>query len=232
MTAGSISYQEFRSLVKGFVIISDSIYDKWRIEYGANNIMYMSKRLEAAPTVQANREEVQTEASPDTFCGSQLSEFSQLHLTDRTNTEDGDILSEMEIDLEADESCMPTLEVQAQQGLTFEYHVMYSESYGVPVLYFNVFQPDGKRLPLEEVWKLCPSTYQSYITENKWSTLTQQEHPVSGRPYLQLHPCHTSNLMAQITTGLEADKKKNYLVTWLSTVGPMAGLRIPHDYIT
>ncbi|BFY99773.1 hypothetical protein BsWGS_02813 [Bradybaena similaris] len=225
MAAGSISYQEFRSLVKAFVDRSDTIYDKWRIEYGAQDVMYMSKRVQAAPVVVASKETTPTATSPDT-----LPAFSQLHVTDRSKLEDSDILSEMEIQSEVDESCMPAVEMQ--QTLAFEYHVLYSESYGVPVLYFNVLKPDGKRLPLEEVWKLCPSAYQSYMAENKWSTLTQQEHPISGRPYLQLHPCHTSNLMAQITSGLEAGQKQNYLVTWLSTVAPMAGLRIPHDYIT
>ncbi|RUS76230.1 hypothetical protein EGW08_016003 [Elysia chlorotica] len=136
---------------------------------------------------------------------------------------------EMEADLE-DESCMT--ESQPQQTLlTYEYHVLYSDSYSVPVLYLNIFTTDGKLLPLNEVWNLCPTNYQAHIKENKWTTLTQQEHPLLGRPYLQLHPCHTADLMAQVTSGSKPDQCQNYLSTWLSTVGPLIALKIVPAYI-
>ncbi|GFR99723.1 ubiquitin-like-conjugating enzyme ATG10 [Elysia marginata] len=139
---------------------------------------------------------------------------------------------EMESDTE-DESCMPQNwpSHSQQTPLTYEYHVVYSESYSVPVLYFNTFTPDGKLLPLDDVWNLCPEHYQAHIKENKWSTLTQQEHPLLGRPYLQLHPCHTADLMTQMTAGRENEQMRNYLATWLSTVGPLVALKIAPAYI-
>ncbi|GFO18860.1 ubiquitin-like-conjugating enzyme atg10 [Plakobranchus ocellatus] len=142
-------------------------------------------------------------------------------------------LEDMESEMESDTEDDAFMLMCQQQGtpLTYEYHVVYSESYCVPVLYFNVFTPDGKLLPLNEVWKLCPQSYQSFIEENKWATLTQQEHPLLGRPYLQLHPCHTGDLMAQVTRGKGKEQGKHYLATWLSTVGPLTALQISPAYI-
>ena len=36
----------------------------------------------------------------------------------------------------------------------FEYHVVYSPSYRVPVLYFNATFHSGKLVPLQDVWQL------------------------------------------------------------------------------
>uniref|UniRef100_A0A0B6ZUE8 Uncharacterized protein n=1 Tax=Arion vulgaris TaxID=1028688 RepID=A0A0B6ZUE8_9EUPU len=52
MTTGSISYDEFRSLVENFVDRSDKIDDKWHVEYGAHGGgMYMCKRIQVVPAV-------------------------------------------------------------------------------------------------------------------------------------------------------------------------------------
>ncbi|XP_059162878.1 ubiquitin-like-conjugating enzyme ATG10 [Physella acuta] len=205
MAAGSITQEEFSRVVETFVDISNKIDDKWHMESGINNTVFMHKKCNVI--------------SPSDASGS--SEISNLHKKK---------CSFRKTDYESDSSRMPLH--REYETHTYEYHVLYSESYQVPVLYFNVFKKDGKLLSLEDVWKLCPVSYQKYMNENKWATLSQQEHPLLGRPYFQLHPCHTSDLMAQIMTNTKTYNIKNYLATWLSTVGPLVGLSISPAYIT
>ena len=69
-----------------------------------------------------------------------------------------------------------------------EYHIVYSTTYRVPVLYFNAHRPgivstnnyksakthwipDGALLTLDEIWDELRSPYMT--DENKWSFLTQ-----------------------------------------------------------
>ncbi|ESO94518.1 hypothetical protein LOTGIDRAFT_67210, partial [Lottia gigantea] len=112
--------------------------------------------------------------------------------------------------------------------LTYEYHIVYSSSYSVPVLYFNVYKADGKLLSLENIWKIVPDVYQQELQADKWSILTQQEHPLLGRPFYQLHPCHTEMMMKNIRTML--DKRCDYLISWISSVGPVVGLNLSLQY--
>lgn len=101
------------------------------------------------------------------------------------------------------------------------YHIIYSLSYSVPVLYFNAYHENGKLLSLDEIWNKIPKCYLSEI--DKWSTITQQEHPILGIPYFMIHPCYTADFMKN-------HSMNNYLITWLSTVGPLAGLKLSLEY--
>lgn len=101
------------------------------------------------------------------------------------------------------------------------YHIIYSLSYSVPVLYFNVHHENGKLLTLDEIWNKIPKCYESET--DKWNTLTQQEHPILGMPYFMVHPCHTADFMKNCSTA-------NYLISWLSIVGPLAGLQLSLEY--
>ncbi|XP_076116961.1 ubiquitin-like-conjugating enzyme ATG10 isoform X1 [Mytilus galloprovincialis] len=121
------------------------------------------------------------------------------------------------------------LELSSTECLTYEYHVVYSHSYNVPVLYFNVYHQNGKLLSLDEVWSDIPECYRDRLLEERWSFITQQEHPLLGRPFFMLHPCHTKDLMAQVTA-IQDDGHRNYLLSWLCAVGPVVGLKISPLY--
>ncbi|EDO39026.1 predicted protein, partial [Nematostella vectensis] len=118
----------------------------------------------------------------------------------------------------------------------FGYHGLYSPSYSVPVLYFTANKQDGTPLSLEEVWSNIPHVYHQRLQYEKWTFLTQQEHPILGAPCFQLHPCHTADLMKNTspTGSFTAQGSKqigtNYLVSWLSQVGPVVGLNLPLQY--
>lgn len=110
------------------------------------------------------------------------------------------------------------------------YHILYSSSYRVPVLYFNVWRQNGSLLPLSDVWSLMPDCLQEQLQQLRWTTVTQQEHPIQGTPYFQLHPCKTAHFMEQ--TLPKDTKHTNYLITWLSTIAPVVGLEVPVKYCT
>lgn len=119
-----------------------------------------------------------------------------------------------------------------QDILTFEYQIIYSDSYSVPVLYFNVYRQDGSLLPLPLVWELVPDHYRERLASDKWTFLTQTEHPYLGRPFYQLHPCHTDKLMACVFTVDQPSSagSGNYLIGWLCAVGPVVLLDMPFEY--
>lgn len=134
---------------------------------------------------------------------------------------------------EADpDPCCAQVQDRWEEVLQCVYHVVYSASYGVPVMYFNVWRRDGSLLPLSDVWSLMPECLQEQLKPLRWSTVTQQEHPIQGVPYFQLHPCKTAQLMEQTRPKHQDGKHSNYVVTWLSSVAPVVGLEFPVQYST
>lgn len=75
--------------------------------------------------------------------------------------------------------------------------------------------------------------------------VTQAEHPILGVPFFTIHPCQTANIMAlfrpgtiffylSVTSYIVEDpavsSTANYLLSWLSVVGPVIGLELPLRY--
>ncbi|XP_030623223.1 ubiquitin-like-conjugating enzyme ATG10 [Chanos chanos] len=115
----------------------------------------------------------------------------------------------------------------------YEYHVLYSCSYQVPVLYFRASTLDGRVLSLEEVWEAVHPNYRVKLQQGPWDILTQQEHPILGQPFFMLHPCHTEHFMRPVLEMARTNLRRvNYVVTWLSAVGPVVGLELPLSYCT
>lgn len=61
-----------------------------------------------------------------------------------------------------------------------------------------------------------------------------QEHPVTGVPCYHIHPCETKALMTSLTADAPTPSPSssqssgsNYLMAWLSAVGPVVGLHLP-----
>lgn len=120
---------------------------------------------------------------------------------------------------------------EIKKVLSFEYHIVYSESYSVPVLYFNAYTASGGLLPLDEIWELVPRYYSSRLIQDKWTFITQVEHPYLCRPFFQLHPCNTEKLMSALpNSDCKASVSDSYLIRWLSTVGPVIRLKVPLEY--
>ncbi|XP_037087302.1 ubiquitin-like-conjugating enzyme ATG10 [Pollicipes pollicipes] len=130
-----------------------------------------------------------------------------------------------------------------------EHHVAYSVSYQVPLLLFGGRELSGRPLSLEQLWALVPAVYGARMATDRWSTVSQLEHPVLQRPWFAVHPCNTSRLMERaLATGgrqtcraevgaISSDAAQDewayqYLLLWLSTFGPLSGLRVSEAYAT
>ncbi|XP_012282214.1 ubiquitin-like-conjugating enzyme ATG10 isoform X2 [Orussus abietinus] len=97
-----------------------------------------------------------------------------------------------------------------QRPLVTEHHVLWSMSYGVPLLYFNAWKSGVNPVSVEAAQKLVPQGSLGY------GELSQAMHPIQDQPFMYLHPCRTRELL-QIT-----HKSKNKLVSWLSAIAPAA----------
>ena len=103
--------------------------------------------------------------------------------------------------------------------VTFVYHIIYSESYEVPVFYLNAFKSTGAQLDynsLNEYFKLDKSNADLMV-------LSQQEHPILFKPFYFLHPCKTSEWMSNLSY------ESNYTLKWFSFVA--VTLNISFDYL-
>ncbi|XP_039775059.1 ubiquitin-like-conjugating enzyme ATG10 isoform X2 [Panicum virgatum] len=112
----------------------------------------------------------------------------------------------------------------------YDFHVVYSYSYKVPVLYFQGHRSDGQLLTLDEIKHNLPSNSLKVLSESKWTFITREEHPHLSRPWFTLHPCATSDwmklLLEESKVAIE-EQSLRYLSAWLSVVGQAVGLKIP-----
>lgn len=121
----------------------------------------------------------------------------------------------------------------------FNYHIIYDESFSVPILYFQAFHSNGSLLKIEEIWKMIPKDYLGNYSpeleerfEMLSSIVSQTEHPYLGAPYYKFHPCQTSSLLYNAFKSSEESpgKKFNSIICWLSTIAPLVGLTFDPFY--
>nr|XP_033342655.1 ubiquitin-like-conjugating enzyme ATG10 [Megalopta genalis]XP_033342656.1 ubiquitin-like-conjugating enzyme ATG10 [Megalopta genalis]XP_033342657.1 ubiquitin-like-conjugating enzyme ATG10 [Megalopta genalis]XP_033342658.1 ubiquitin-like-conjugating enzyme ATG10 [Megalopta genalis]XP_033342659.1 ubiquitin-like-conjugating enzyme ATG10 [Megalopta genalis]XP_033342660.1 ubiquitin-like-conjugating enzyme ATG10 [Megalopta genalis] len=108
-----------------------------------------------------------------------------------------------------------------QKPFVTEHHIVWSMSYGVPVIYFNGWKSDFpgiNPITVQEAQSFDVGANLSY------KELSQAIHPMLGTPFLHLHPCKSQELL-QFTS-----KSKNKLVSWLSVIAPSAFLKLQPEY--
>nr|AWV66634.1 ubiquitin-like--conjugating enzyme ATG10 [Brachionus rotundiformis] len=108
--------------------------------------------------------------------------------------------------------------------ITIVYHIIYSESYAVPVLYLNISKSNGSIFKYDEIYSFYNLNQVSNYQESGL-ILTQQEHPLLFKPFYFMHPCKTSQWMNE--TKLSTCQSINFTLKWLSFV--FSALRIPLD---
>ncbi|XP_038573095.1 ubiquitin-like-conjugating enzyme ATG10 [Micropterus salmoides] len=119
------------------------------------------------------------------------------------------------------------------QVLQYEYHILYSCSYSAPVLYFRASTLEGRSLSLEEVWSSVHPNFRLRLQKSPLNTITLQEHPLLGQPFFMLHPCRTDEFMRPVVQAAQSQQRPlNYVLSWLSVVGPVVGLDVPLKYST
>ncbi|KAJ4462449.1 putative ubiquitin-like-conjugating enzyme ATG10 [Paratrimastix pyriformis] len=104
-------------------------------------------------------------------------------------------------------------------------HIVWSQSYRVPVLYMHLSHSDGASFTVEEAFDFVSRNQMASSSSlgDPWSFLTKTEHPVLGVPFLHVHPCRTPDLMALFAREGSAAP----LFTWLSLVMSLIGVRVP-----
>uniref|UniRef100_A0A4W5KE88 Ubiquitin-like-conjugating enzyme ATG10 n=1 Tax=Hucho hucho TaxID=62062 RepID=A0A4W5KE88_9TELE len=105
-----------------------------------------------------------------------------------------------------------------------EYHILYSCSYLTPVLYFRA-STLGMSLCLEDVWDSVHPNSRRRLQNGPWDIITQQV----GQSFFVLQPCSTKVFMKPVLV-CHYQRQVNYIVTWLSVVGPIVGFDIPLSY--
>eukprot|EP00959_Pyramimonas_sp_CCMP1952_P327625 6858692-Pyramimonas_sp.AAC.1 len=80
----------------------------------------------------------------------------------------------------------------------YDYHIAYSPSYQVPMLFFRGYLSDGRELDWDQLVDDLPESQRHLAksTTEKWTFLSREEHPHLRRPYYALHPCQTAALLA------------------------------------
>ena len=104
--------------------------------------------------------------------------------------------------------------------LAFTFHIVYSEAFGVPVLYLNVSSASGRTLVNKQLYDALGLLSSATPSDSADSLiLTQQEHPILFRPFYFVHPCKTAEWMS-ITAAADANTHTNadinYTLKWLS----------------
>ncbi|XP_075222203.1 autophagy-related 10 [Lycorma delicatula] len=117
----------------------------------------------------------------------------------------------------------------------WEYHILYSPSYGAPSLYFNAWKRNGHILTIDEINKQSIN-----YNDNKICIISQQEHPLLHRPFYFVHPCDTIAIL-QSHKSITSSKTScsgnssvcgNPLVTWLSTIASAVQIDLSYEYVS
>lgn len=154
---------------------------------------------------------------------------------DEGGWEEGDVLTGDELTAAI---CQDNADVQE-----WKIHIVYSETWRVPVLYFNARHVDGCPACWEEVCPFLPESLRESISVEdtqaaSWPFVTQEIHPGTGEPWFMLHPCQTAARMESLVvnnkylqeesnTSQDRMQKRQYLLPWFCMVSHCMGLSVP-----
>lgn len=210
---GQIDFDDFDVQAKLFHSLSVKLGDTWQLEKyqrGAGMAGLYLKKYCTISVSDLSSKNYSNSSSDEIYCG-----------------------DNEELDYGLEDCDLSAISNSSDTLIQVEYHVVYSDSYSVPVLYFNAHHLSGQSLQHNELEVLFSPSHASTMKQQIWTTLTQVEHPILQTPYYMLHPCKTASLMASV---MPADrninlKHDNYLIQWMSTICPAVRLTIDIDYL-
>lgn len=152
-------------------------------------------------------------ASADPCAGAGMGMLEAFGTAEADMTEALQDLGLEEHDLEHDDPSVLLTDHNLRHFHVYEYHVVYSQTYGVPVLYVRGRTRDGAMIRTQDVWlDVCPVhcwpsgapqgclSSASHLADD-WlvdsGLPTPAPHPITGEPFLMLHPCRTHDFMSQ-----------------------------------
>ena len=126
------------------------------------------------------------------------------------------------------EKCAGTkIRTEDHKLVTLETHVMFSESFSQPVLYFTAYDTNGQNVLGSEADLDAFLTFRPEGYDPNSTLVSQAPHPYLGQPFWFIHPCHTSETLSLVR---KQSSDSNHIATWLSLVGPFVGLSVDPKY--
>lgn len=115
--------------------------------------------------------------------------------------------------------CKKEVKLESENLLIWEYHIVYSLSYSVPVMYFNVSDNNGEKIRFDKLTTILKTS-----TDDGGVLISQAEHPLLIKPYYFLHPCNTSSIIESMS------ESRNPIISWLSVAAPLVRLELDLEY--
>ncbi|KAE8291507.1 Ubiquitin-like-conjugating enzyme ATG10 [Larimichthys crocea] len=234
MSSSVLDEQNFHHCCRLLLQQSEQLKDGWSWEavQGSEEGYLRKTALRSVVTDSRpvwDHEGSSSESEPHTPCHTGLDQSGLVAPVDADSIE-GDIDDEED---EGEDEGACTVSEGSSQVLQYEYHIVYSCSYCTPVLYFRASTLEGKSLSLEEVWSSVHPNFRLRLQNSPLNTITLQEHPLLGQPFFMLHPCRTEEFMRPVLQAAQDQHRPvNYVLSWLSVVGPVVGLDVPLKYST
>ncbi|KAF9928901.1 hypothetical protein FBU30_002043 [Linnemannia zychae] len=237
-----LSYSDFEAAIKAF-LHQTRHHSPWcYVEYLPRRGQPLQGYLTLTQLVHSHQANTRTPSAMTDANISQVSFVDQLLLDEMVEQldeiPDGEENDQTEhdtasiVDLAVNNSTDTTLDF-----LSVNYHIVFSPSYQVPILYFNAYRPDGAAITLEEIYEsLVPEEWRSTIRNAGLNGgISQQDHPVLNTPYFYMHPCETVALMETVfqnnNHATATSIIENYIVTWLSFTGQAIGITVPTEMV-
>ena len=109
----------------------------------------------------------------------------------------------------------------------WNFSIVYSETWRVPVLYFSVQQKDGTPCTRNHVLEVLQGDSHSHQNQvaDSWDFVSHEEHPVSRCPSFFLHPCRTQERLETLlqTANSSISDVALRLLSWMSMIFPSVG---------
>lgn len=236
MSSSELSEENFRRCCQLLLQLSQQLEDGWSWESVTGSEEGYLKKTELRAVVLDSslvweHEGLSSEEEPDALCDSSPHQQKQQQELSDVAAPDDCVTADMDAD--SGDDCVCTVAASSRKVLQYEYHVLYSCSYATPVLYFRVSALDGKSLSLEDLWSSVTPCFRRRLQRSPLNTITLQEHPLLAQPFFMLHPCKTQEFMSPVLqVAHDQNRPVNYVLTWLSVVGPVVGLELPLKYCT
>jgi ubiquitin-like-conjugating enzyme ATG10 len=113
--------------------------------------------------------------------------------------------------------------------LKFDYWILYSISYQVPVLYFMVYNEDHQPLTHEQILTyIIPHQFRREFIQLGILGISLTTHPIIQTLCWFLHPCGTAELINQVLQ--TSHTNCSWIASWLSLIGGVIRLYLDDSY--
>lgn len=183
--------------------------------------------------IEANNDNIYLAHPPVLFCSN---DYYDKHRIDNS-TIDEDEIDSSGSNVEFDESTVRNCNPTCYDVTEWTFSIVFHDTWRVPTLYFHVHDIDGTPITRDKVVTILLSSTRgnetnangSIMTEEEtWDFVSQEEHPMTGKPSFFLHPCQAAAKMELL---LHQPKHYCPLLSWMSMILPSVGCAIsPYVY--